>query len=150
MIYVLKGAHVMWTILAFIILLSSSTVFSGFNPNDIPVPSNLIYGDGSTQISSEINVYENITPDSPILGSVFITHNIKDVVDEKSFRIGGNLLKVEFVSNTSISTNPDIAVTIYKFQLSGMPAGTHTLPPITVKVEGKEYAALPMTVEVGT
>jgi hypothetical protein len=42
----------------------------------------------------------------------------------------------------------NIIVTIYSFQLPGMPPGTYTLPPVNVKVAGKVAQALPLEIEV--
>lgn len=110
----------------------------------------LIYGQGDTQISSELDAYQDMKEGVPLSGSVFVTHDIKDVVDVKSFTMGGKPLKVEFVRTVSMSSyggNPELS--IYSFKLEGLKAGEYTLPPIVVKVGSKKFQAPPLIVEIG-
>lgn len=110
--------------------------------------NNLIYGEGTTLVTTEIDTYENLAANTPITGSVMITHDQKATIDVSSFRLGNTPLKVNFVQSASMSSYNPLVVTIYKFQLPGMKSGAHTLPPIAVKVGGKEYQALPMTIDI--
>jgi hypothetical protein len=120
----------------------------------VPLTSNaeetniLIYGQGSTQVTSEISNYHKAVAGQPIYGLVNITHDENDKIDGKSFRLGTKPLKVELMRSTPISSYAKLVVSSYKFQLEGMPAGVHTLPSIQVSVGGKEYQALPLSVEV--
>lgn len=111
-----------------------------------PQSNNLIYEGGTTQVSSDIDEYDNITSGTPITGSVMVTHDKKNIVDPNSFRLGSKPIKVNFVQSASM--DGILEVSIYKFQLEGMQKGSYTLPPITVKVDGKDYQAPPMTIEV--
>ena len=83
---------------------------------------------------------------SPVTGSVMITHDKTNTVDANSFRLGNKPLKVDFVQSASMDGN--LEVSIYKFQLESMQKGEYTLPPIVVKVGGKDYQAPPITIEV--
>lgn len=112
------------------------------------IANDFVYGEGTTELTSQINNYEAIKANKPIQGTIFVTHERKNNVDEKSFRIGNKPLKTSFVQTTQMSSLSDIVVTIYQFQLDGLPAGDHTLPSINVKVGGKEVQALPLFVEV--
>lgn len=112
------------------------------------IASDFVYGEGTSEVSSAISDYENITAGKPIRGSIFVTHETKNSVDNNSFRLGEAPLKVSFVQTTQMSSSSDIVVSIYHFELSGMPTGTYTLPSITVKVGGKEVRALPLNVQV--
>lgn len=112
------------------------------------IANDLVYGEGSTEITSQINEYETITANKPIRGSIFVTHLTKDLIDNESFRLGNAPLKVRWVQSTSISSLSSLLVTIYSFQLDGYPIGKHTLPPIHVKVGDQEFQALPLTIEV--
>lgn len=111
-----------------------------------PIADDLVSGD--TEVSSQVSDYENIIPNRPIEVSIFVTHDIKDSVDEKSFRIGEQSIQVRFISTTQMSSTSPISVSVYKWVMPGLPQGTHTLPAISVKVSGKEYQALPLVVEV--
>lgn len=108
----------------------------------------LIYNEGNVQISSEIYQYDQVVAGLPIEGSVMITHDTKQTIDPSSFRLGDKRLNVKFVQSVPMSQQDHLVVTIYKFQLQGMKKGNHTLPPIKVKVGGKEYQAPPLMVQV--
>jgi len=107
----------------------------------------LIYGD-SVQISSEINEGETIVAKKPIQGTLMITHDEKNPVDLNSVTMGGKHLKLEFVKTVSMSSYSNLGVDVYQFQLEGMDSGFQTLPPIKVKVGGKEYEAPPLMIRV--
>lgn len=112
------------------------------------IANDFVYGDGTTELTAQINDYETIKANQPIKGTLFITHETKNIVDEKGFRIGNKQLKTTFVQTTQMSSTSDIVVSTYQFQLDGLPIGIHTLPPISVKVDNKEVQALPLIIEV--
>ena len=115
-----------------------------------PLPkinNDLVYGNGSSEITTQVNQYDKISANKPIQGSIFITHDAKNSVDASSFRLGNKPLKVTFVQNTQMSPG-SVVVSIYSFQLEGMGAGIHTLPSINVKVGNKLIQALPLVIEV--
>lgn len=106
------------------------------------------YNDSSTEVTSQISEYENIIANKPIQVSIFVTHDSKNPVDIKSFRLGNKQIKVTFVQTTLVSSFSDLAVSVYNTQLEGLPIGTHVLPSINVKIGGKQFKAPPMIVEV--
>ena len=112
------------------------------------VPSDLVYDEGTTEITTQINKYQTIKPNQPIQGSIFITHLTMDKIDESSFRLGEKPLKASFVSSTQMSPTSKIAVAIYSFQLEGLPPGIHTMPPLHVKVGDRDVQALPLVIEI--
>lgn len=112
------------------------------------IDNDLIYGDGSTEITSQVNEYENIPANKPIQGSIFVTHDVKNTIDVESFRLGNKPLKVTFVQTSQMSPSSNVVVSIYSFQLEGLPLGIHTLPSINVNVAGKNVRALPLVIEV--
>lgn len=109
----------------------------------------LIYTD-PVQVSSEISQYEKLVAGNPLQGSIMVTHDAKNAIDPNSFRLGDKPLSVEFVQSMPISDYSNLVVTIYKFRLEGMKNGIHTLPPIKVRVGGKDYQAPPLTLEIGS
>ncbi len=113
-----------------------------------PVDSNVLLYDDTVQVTSEINTYENLVDGTPIQGSVMITHDSNNPVDTNSFTMGDKSLKVQFVQSMPMSSYSKLVISIYQFQLPGMKAGSYTLQPIRVKVGGKNYAALPLTIQV--
>lgn len=112
------------------------------------IDNDFIYGDGTTELTSQISEYANIVANQPINGTLFVTHSQKNVVDADSFRLGSKPLKTTFVQTAQMSSTSDIVVSIYHFQMEGLPIGTHTLPSINVKVGGKQVQALPLVIEI--
>ncbi|MEI8366172.1 MAG: hypothetical protein WCF65_07110 [Parachlamydiaceae bacterium] len=116
-----------------------------------PLPTlanDLVYGEGTTEVTSQINEYDNIVANTPIHGSIFVTHDVQNVIDISSFRLGTDALTVKFVETSQMSSPSNIVVSIYSFLLEGFPTGIHTLPPINVRVGGREVQALPLVIEV--
>lgn len=105
----------------------------------------LIQGD-TVQVSAEINISLDLQANQNIPVSVMVTHHKNTAVDNNSFKIGNKNLIANFVQNVSMPSNKDVIVSVYKTLLEGMPAGNHILPPISVRVEGKEYQTPPITV----
>jgi len=115
--------------------------------SDQPVSNVLIYRD-TVQVSSQINEFANVVEDQPIPVSIMVTHAENNPVDVNSFRMDNKSLKVDFVEIVPMASSGNLVISIYKFQLDGMKKGTHTAPPISVKVGGKEYASPPLVVRV--
>lgn len=132
-------------ILLCIFLLASSGMLpaDGFNDNI------LIYDQGDIQVSTTVDTYEQLTPGSPIKGSIMITRQRKDQVDANSFLLGDKPLKTEFIQSEPISSyDGSLVIDIYRFQTEGMDTGNHALPSIKVKINGKEYVAPPLSIQV--
>lgn len=110
--------------------------------------NDLVYGGGTTQVTSEISEYQTLAANKPIQGSIFVTHESKNKIDEGSFKLGDQPLKVTLAANTQISLSSTIYVTVYNFQIEGLPPGTHTLPSISVKVGDKRVEAQPLIIQV--
>jgi hypothetical protein len=99
----------------------------------------LMYEGGDVQVTSELNnQYQNIAVNSPITGTVMVTHDANTPIDAKSFRLGSKPLKVSFVQSVPMSSFSNLVITIYKFEIEGRKMGIYTLDPINVKVGSKE------------
>lgn len=115
----------------------------------LPVVANdLVYNEGSSEVTSQINEYESITANKPIRGSIYVTHDANNKVDEGTFKLGDKQLKVTFVQTAQMSSSSNLMVSIYNFGLPGLHVGVHTMPPINVAVGGKKIQALPLVIEV--
>ena len=112
------------------------------------VANDLVYDEGSSEVTSQISEYANLTAGKPIQGSIFVTHDANNKVDQDSFRLGDKQFKVTFVQTAQMSSSSNIVVSIYSFGLPGMPVGIHTMPPINVIVGGKKIQALPLVIEI--
>lgn len=84
----------------------------------------------------------------PLHGTISVTHDAKDTVDVSNFSMEGKPLPVDFVKSVSMFSNQSVLVSFYRFQLSGKPAGTYILPPVSVKVGGNVYQSIPSSYEV--
>lgn len=113
-----------------------------------PQPNPLVHGQGTVQITSEVNAYQNLTSGTPIQGSVMVTHDLNQPVDINSFSLGDKPLKVELIQTVPMSSFSPLVVSIYQFKLDGMAQGVQNLPPIKAKVGGKDYQAPPLTLEI--
>lgn len=113
-------------------------------------PNVLVYNEGDTQISSEVDVYQSLVEGVPIKGNIFVTHDSTAAVDINSFRLGDKPLKVTLAQTSPMSSTGTLVVSVYNFQLDGLKKGVNNLPPIIVRVGGKEYQAPAMSVEIGT
>lgn len=112
------------------------------------VANDLVYGEGTTEIDTEVSDYDTISANQPIHGTLFVTHNSNSKIDETSFQIGEKPLSVKFVQTTQMTLSSPIVVSIYNFELEGLPLGVHTLPSINVKVGGQVVQALPLVITV--
>ena len=111
-------------------------------------PNILVYEQGTTEIDVQINAYENLIAYAPIIGTILITHNHNNTVDPDSFQIGNKALKVKFIQSTAMSPYSKLEVSVFSFQLEGMNAGNHTLPPIKAKVGGKYFETQPLMIQI--
>jgi hypothetical protein len=112
------------------------------------ISNDLVYGGSSSEVTTQIDEYATIKANQPIHGSIFVTHDQINSVDQTSFRMGSKPLKAVFVQNTQISPDSTVVVSVYRFQLAGQAAGVHTMPPISVSVGGKTVQALPLVIAV--
>jgi hypothetical protein len=80
----------------------------------------------------------------PITGLLSITHEESATIDETSFRLDHQPLKVEFVQEVKMSTGP-VLVTFFHFTLPPQKKGLYAIPEISVKVGGKEYTSVSST-----
>lgn len=92
---------------------------------------------------------ENSEEKQPLKGSISITHDFNDKIDEKSFSLEDKPLPVEFVQQTKLSPSSPLVITFYRFTIEGKPKGLYILPAIKAIVGGQEYQSLPTTYEVG-
>lgn len=104
----------------------------------------LVYGD-TVQVSSEVNISLNLKAGQNIPVSIMVTHDKKATIDTSSFKLGNKVLIANFVQNVEMPSNANLIVSVYHTNLEGMPAGNQILPPISVKVNGKDYLAPPLT-----
>lgn len=100
-----------------------------------------------TSVFTEVQ-WENIYENQPIEGFISVTHDKQFKVDEQSFTINGQPLKVTFDKEVSFSPSSPLSISIYKFQVPGMARGLQILPEISVKVNGKIYKSPPISFQV--
>lgn len=84
----------------------------------------------------------------PIKGTLEITHDANQKVDEESALIGGKPLKIHLLRNVRISPESPVTVSIYQFSLPSQNKGSYLLPSLSIKVGGKTYQTLSIPYDV--
>lgn len=84
----------------------------------------------------------------PIKGSLEITHEDSQKVDENSATIDGKPLKISLLRNVKISPENPLTVSIYHFSLQSQNKGSYVLSPISIKIGDKTYKTLSIPYEV--
>lgn len=99
------------------------------------------------KVTAEIDLYKTFA-NHPIQGTISVTHNSNVPVDQSSFRINGDPLKVEAAKTVKVSPNDPLEILLYRFTLPGKPQGLYVLPEISVSIGGKVYHSFQTTYEV--
>ena len=94
---------------------------------------------GANAVSIEANQYVSVG--QPIEVSVMVTHEKTSKVELESFKLGDEPLTVRFAKEVSMSENSDLVISIYKFLIKPKKKGLYTIPPVSVKIGGKEFAS---------
>ena len=97
-----------------------------------------------------VKITAEIEPDSfadtPLKGTITITHDKRLTVDPDSFQLDKNPIKVNFVKEVPLSA--DSIMSIYEFSIPAMPKGLHLLPEASVMVGVQRYVSVPSTYTV--
>lgn len=94
---------------------------------------------GATSVSIEANQYVKVG--EPIQVSVLVTHDRSSKVDENSFTQGRKPLNVLFSKNVSMGKGTNLVISFYSYTIPPKEKGSYTIPPVSVKVDGKEYTS---------
>lgn len=84
----------------------------------------------------------------PLEGTLTITHDKQEKIDEHSFEMEGKPLEVLFVKDVAFSAGASTLITIYNFQLPAKTKGLYVLPAISAKINDKVYTSIPSAYEV--
>lgn len=103
-----------------------------------------LYG-ADVKVSVEL-VDSPVIEGMPVAGVIKVTHSKYDAIDNKSFKLKGDPLKVDFVED--IKLKGDNVITTYRFKLDPEARGLHLLPSIRFKVSGKEQSTTPFSFTV--
>lgn len=107
----------------------------------------------SFRISAEVNItagidggkgYEN----TPLNGTISISHNKSELIDVNSFKFEGKPLKVEMIKEVPVTPQGSYIISIFHFEAPGKEVGLYFLPEIRVKVGNKEYQTVSSTYEI--
>ncbi len=90
-------------------------------------------------VSAQANEYA--VTGSPIVCSIMVTHESDQKIDERSFKLGKDPIKVEFIKNVQISPDSKLIISIYKFTIDPKMPGSYTLPSVSVNVGGNVYSS---------
>lgn len=84
----------------------------------------------------------------PIKGTLEITHNENQKIDELSATLEGKPFKIALLRQVKISPDSPLLVSIYQFTLPPKNKGTYTLAPISILIQGKKYQTWPLPYDV--
>ncbi|MGZ3632984.1 MAG: hypothetical protein ACXWM7_01480, partial [Parachlamydiaceae bacterium] len=99
-------------------------------------------------IKIDVDINSQFYEQSPIEGTLLISHGSKDTIDTSSFTIDSKPLEVEFKQEQPMTAPGDLVLSMYHFSLPPQPKGLHILPAIKVVIGGKTYQSIPRTYEV--
>lgn len=103
---------------------------------------------GDVQVTAQIET-TNSVQGTPLEGSIIITHDRKEIIDNNSFLLGGKPIQADFVKDVRMSPTGPVQVTFYRFQMPGRDPGLYLLPEVSVKVGDKRYRSIATAFEVG-
>lgn len=98
-------------------------------------------------VTSEADQYA--VAGEPIQGTVTITREKSKKIDPNSFKLDGKPLGVEFAKDVTFGESSNLVLSIYHFTIPPQKKGLQTLPPVSVKVDGREYSSNESTYQVG-
>ncbi|WP_044882770.1 BatD family protein [Neochlamydia sp. EPS4] len=84
----------------------------------------------------------------PLKGTLEVTHNSDQKVEESSALLNDRFLKIDLLRSVRISPDSPLTVSIYQFTLPPQNQGTYTLSSLSLKVDGKTFKTLPITYEI--
>jgi hypothetical protein len=84
----------------------------------------------------------------PLKGTLEVTHNSDQKVEESSALLNDRFLKIGLLRSVKISPDSPLTVSIYQFTLPPQNQGTYTLSSLSLKVDGKIFKTLPITYEI--
>lgn len=79
--------------------------------------------------------YEN----EPLKGTITVTHELNQIIDNSSFILGKTKIPVELVKEVKMAPDQPLVLSIYSFKIPGRPQGLYALPAVSVKVGGTVY-----------
>lgn len=107
---------------------------------------------GASLFSEEVKLSSEVDPyaiaNAPIQVTVSVVHSKKEHIDEKSFLLEKQPLKVEFVKEVQFSPTSDTVLSLYQFSLPAQKPGFYTLPEVTAQVDGRPYSSFATTYSI--
>ena len=113
-----------------------------------PLDSNILIYKELVEVNAEINANDTLLAGKAIVGSVLVTHDKNALIDVESFKIKNTFVKVKFIQTVLMSEDNNLILTIYQFNIPGMPTGIHNLGSLSVNVSGKSYSSSELIIEV--
>lgn len=113
---------------------------------------------GASPLQIEVHIDSKLASENePLIGKIMVLHSEKEQVDEKSFTLEDQPLKVQLLSQgkqTSLTiingkrSEERNCISCYTFQIPGQKKGQHKLAPIHFKVGDKWHKSSPSLYEV--
>lgn len=103
----------------------------------------------NVQIDVSASPNANLTANQPIPILITITHPKTDVIDVSSFKVNGKPIQVNLIKDIQISPPQPLMLTMYQWQMAGLPQGLQLIPTISVKVGSDTLQSIPATIQIG-
>lgn len=104
-----------------------------------------VFGEVRVQAEADqTDHFENL----PIPVTIIITHPPDLLVDESTFLLGKDAIRVDKIKDVGDTGGKADILTIYRYDLPNKPKGLHVLPSISVKIGGKTYKSVASTFAV--
>jgi len=97
------------------------------------------------KVTADVDQNNEMIENHPLKVTIMVTHDASLKVDPASFRLEGAPIKVDFISDTTVSSAANLIISIYQYEMKGQPQGLHALPPISVNVGGNTYQSISNT-----
>lgn len=79
----------------------------------------------------------------PLQGTLTITHDKSEKVDEGSALLEDKKLSLSFVKDVPLNAGAGALISIFTFELPSQEAGSYLLSPVSVVIAGRTYTSLP-------
>ncbi len=105
------------------------------------------YAKVTAEIKVDVDLATQFPENSPINGTVIVSHTSKEKIDLANFKMNRKPLAVQLQREVPMTVG-NLILSMYSFSLPTSAKGLYILPAISVTIDGKEYRSIPRTYEV--
>lgn len=94
--------------------------------------------------ADQVDHFENL----PVPVTIIVTHPGKEAVDESTFVLGKDPIKVNKVKDVGDANRGEDILSIYRYDMPAKPKGLYVLSPVGVKIGARVYQSVASTFEI--